>query len=143
MAKSAPNYAKNVAADNEDDDNIISKLNGATSIVLTDENGVEYKASFPRALVRKMQKEGVTAEYLSSVMGDSTVESVDEFFEKFVLPAFNVEQKMTLEQVEDLFEGLEDPGKVIEALMALYTLPVYALLGKKDPTKTRAKFRLV
>lgn len=122
---------------------IMSKLNGATSIVLTDENGVEYKASFPRALVRKMQKEGVTAEYIGSVMDNGTVESVDEFFEKFVLPAFNVEQKMTLEQVEDLFEGLEDPTEVIEALMALYTLPVYALLGKKDPTKTRAKFRLV
>lgn len=122
---------------------IIQKLNGSTSIVLTDENGVEYVAKYPRSLVRDMQRKGVTVEKAQEYLSDGTMDGVETFLKEFVLPAFNVEQKMTLEQLEDVFEDIEDPSEVIEVLMALYSLPVYSLLGKKDPTKTRAKFRLV
>ena len=121
----------------------IQKLNGSTSIVFTDENGVEYVAKYPRSLVRDMQRKGVTVEKAREYLSDGTIDGVETFLKEFVLPAFNVEQKMTLEQLEDVFEDIEDPSEVIEVLMALYSLPVYALLGKKDPTKTRAKFRLV
>ncbi len=122
---------------------IIQKLNGKTSVSVTDENGVEFVAKYPRKLVRDMQRDGVTVEKVQEYLSDGTMDGVETFLEKFVLPAFNVEQKVTLEQLEDLFEGLEDPSEFIEVLMALYSLPVYSLLGKKDPTQTRAKFRLV
>lgn len=116
---------------------------GKTSITLEDEAGVTYVAKFPRKLVKEMEERGITAEYASKVVSEGTVAASDKFFEEFVLPAFNVEQKMTLEQVEDLFEGLEDPMVVISALIILFTAPVRALFEKKNPTQTRTKFSLV
>ena len=119
-------------------------LRGKSSIVLTDENGVEYTAKFPRKLVKDMEDSGVTSEYVTSIIQKGTVSATDEFFDRFVLPAFNNDcQKMTAEQVRDLFEGLGDPMQVIQALIVLFTNPVVALFEKKNPTQTRTKFRFV
>ena len=133
-----------MAGIDNDFDKLSKSMNGKSSIVITDENGVEYTAKFPRALVKRMEDEGVTSEYIADTLQKATVSATDEVFERFVLPAFNNDcQKVTLEQLIDLFEGLDDPMTVIQALIVLYMAPITALFEKKNPTKSRAKFRFV
>lgn len=120
------------------------ELEGKSSIVLEDENGVEYTATYTRDLVKKMEKSGVTVEEASKLLSKGTFTAVEEFLEKFALPAFNCSgKKVTIEEVEDLLASVENPGEIIGALMVLFMTPTMTLLTKKNPTQTRAKFRFV
>lgn len=138
--------AKNTTNDvfDFDIDKLREELEGKSSIVLTDENGVEYTAKYDRALVKKMEKEGITVEEASKLLSKGTYTAVEEFLEKFALPAFNNSgTKVSLDEVVDLMGAVDNPGEVIGALMVLFMTPTMTLLTKKNPTQTRAKFRFV
>ena len=130
-----------------EDINIATKaledIKGHDKIVIEDEEtGAEYTLCYSRKMVKDMEKKGITAQYATEMLSNSTLTSIEKFISDFVLPAFKKEQpKITFNEVLGIWQGVEDKPYLIALLVALFNQPMTALI--ENPTESRMKFRLV
>lgn len=117
------------------------KMAGKTSIVLS-YDGVDYTLKFPRAVVKEMEAEGITADSIIDMSSVATLTGQEYFIEHFVARAFETEQPdLELDKVIEIYASCADKQELMQYLIMLFMQPILALTT--DPTKTRAKFRLV
>lgn len=121
---------------------IMGEIDGRDRIVIEDGDGNEYTLRYTRRIVKDMERSGITAEKAADALKDATLTAVEGFITDFVAPAFRTDQpKMSKDEVIALWQEMPDKDVLIAYLIALFNQPMTALV--KNPTETRAKFRLV
>lgn len=124
-----------------DVDEIMKSVEGHDRIIIEDEDGTEYTLRYTRQIVKQMEKAGVTSDKASALLDDATLTGVENFIVEFVAPAFKSDQpKMTKDEIISLWRDVSEKEVLIAYLIALFNAPMTSLL--KNPTETRAKFRL-
>lgn len=122
-------------------DKMREKMRGHSSIVIS-YGDKSYTLRFPRQLVKSMEAEGIDADAIPTMAAAQTLAGQDEYVEKFLKRAFETEQpEITTEEVIEVWENLGNKAEITTYLVLLFMQPILALTT--DPTKTRAKFRLV
>lgn len=127
--------------DVKDFNDLREKMAGHSSIEIEyDEE--KYILKFPRELVKQMEQDGITADSIMDMASATTLTAQEEFIKNFVMKAFVTEQPdIELDKVIEIYEGLGGKQELLSYLVILFMQPILALTT--DPTKTRAKFRLV
>lgn len=121
---------------------IMENVKGHDRLIIEDSDGKEYTLRYTRAIVKQMEKRGITADKAAEFLSNASLTNVEEFITKFVAPAFKSDQpKMTDDDVIALWCEIPDKQTLIAYLIALFNQPMTSLL--ENPTETRAKFRLV
>lgn len=120
---------------------VMKAIEGHDRIVIEDGEGKEYTLRYTRRIVKDMEKRGVTAERASEIISNATLTGVESFINDFVAPAFKADQpNMTKAEIVELWREIPEKDLFIAYLVALFNQPMTALI--KNPTETRAKFRL-
>mgnify|MGYP000334512051 CR=1 FL=1 len=123
---------------------IIEAVRGKSSVIVTDEEtGKEYKLSYNRAIVLKMERGGVTLQSAIDEYSSGTLTGTVSFLRDFVMPAFKAnDPSVDLDEVVDVWHRVDGKNDLVVILIALYTSTTQSLI--EDPTKGgRGKFRLV
>jgi hemin uptake protein HemP len=121
---------------------IVESVRGHDHIVIEDEDGTEYTLRYTRRLIKSMEAKGVTSQRVAEMLSDGTLTGAEDMLDRFVLPAFKVDQPdTTLDEVIGIWERLPDKQHAIAYLIGLYMQPTLAITT--DPTKSRMQFRLV
>ncbi|WP_278591854.1 hypothetical protein [Olsenella uli] len=122
---------------------LVKEVGERDHIVIDDGEGNEYTIRYPRAVVRKMEADGVSLQTVTEDLSSGTLTGSERFVREFVLPGFKAEQpRMTFDNVLAIWEQLPDKGTLISYLSVLFSQGVRAISG--NPTKeSRMKFRLV
>lgn len=123
---------------------IIDAVRGKSSVIVTDEEtGKEYKLSYNRAIVLKMERGGVTLQSAIDEYSSGTLTGTVSFLRDFVMPAFKAnDPSVDLDEVVDVWQRTDGKNDLVVILIALYTSTTQSLI--EDPTKGgRGKFRLV
>ena len=123
---------------------IIEAVRGKSSVVISDEEtGKDYKLSYNRAIVLKMERGGVTLQSAIDEYVSGTLTGTVSFLRDFVMPAFKAnDPSVDLDEVVDVWQRIDGKNDLVVILIALYTSTTQSLI--KDPTKGgRGKFRLV
>lgn len=147
MDENTENIEATEGTENTEEVNIAAKaledIKGHDKIVIEDEEtGTEYTLCYSRKMVKDMEKKGITSQYATEMLSNSTLTSLEKFISDFVLPAFKKEQpKITFNEVLGIWKGIEDKPYMIALLVALFNQPMTALI--ENPTESRMKFRLV
>lgn len=123
---------------------IIEAVRGKSSVVISDEEtGKDYKLSYNRAIVLKMERGGVTLQSAIDEYASGTLTGTVSFLRDFVMPAFKAnDPSVDLDEVVDVWQRIDGKNDLVVILIALYTSTTQSLI--EDPTKGgRGKFRLV
>ncbi|MBY4798353.1 DUF5055 domain-containing protein [Collinsella sp. AGMB00827] len=120
----------------------LERLHGHSKLIIEDADGTEYTLRYPRAVVKQMESNGMTADVVAEMASEATsLTTIERLIDEFVYPAFKSDQpKVNKDTVREIYRSIADKGEFLGLLIGLYTAPVRALTT--DPTETRAVFRL-